>query len=1849
MKVNCEQEQIQERGRQATSTSFCDWTLKRRERRAPAALAALLACCIAVFSVHAAELNLGAMVQPVPLDSKFAVSNYYVWCGSAVKGDDGRYHLFYSRWPTSNLHKFAPGWAIVSEVAYAIGDSPRGPFTHVNVALPKRGTNAATGQKFWDADMTHNPYCIRKDGKWWLYYLGNYGDGTYNNHLNHDRIGVAVADNPAGPWTRLDQPSVDVSTNTADFDSLRLSNPAVTVRPDGKILMIYKAVTAASGNAVRFGACIADSPTNTYVKQASVAGQIFKAPGGDWMVAEDPFIWFSPNYDNQYYAVVRDVVGTFTGASGGLALFKSEDGLNWTNAVNAGVLGTSFKWANGSNSLSRIERPWVLLENNEPTVLFGATDGYDPGGRIAYNVQIPLQPLPASAPPVVTWTSPSADALGSMPLGNGDITLNAWCEPNGDLLFYIGKSDSWEDNSRLAKLGRVRVKLNPPLAPSSSAFTQALNPLRGEMTVTVTPTNYGATSLKVWADANNPVVHVQINAPSNVTATASFELWRTNAAALSSIEASDVNYDTSQPNNMHAPTVVEPDTVLPDLADGVGWYHRNNKSVGPNETMAFQDLLGAPGYVDPILGRTFGCLLRGPSFVRSDNQTIVSSNASSHRFDIYALTKFPATSNEWLAAIRTAVTDVEATPFVERYDAHVAWWSEFWNRSYIEITARTNAPDPAAATDVSTGYALQRFITACGGRGAYPIKFNGSAFTMPWAGKPGDADYRRWGGGYWWQNTRLPYASLCTSGDFDLLPSLFRMYLDDVLPVARYRAGYYYADPRFDDSCFMSEVTYPWGAVLSTSYGWTTPAVSRAPDDGKLQTGQYHKREWVGGLELSFMLLDYYDHTGDTNYLAQKILPATLPLVRWFERYYTNIVGGKLVMNPSQALETWWTCTNPMPEVAGLQAVVARLLALPTNLVSASDRSFLTNLQAKIPVLPTRVVSGTTMLAPAQSYASKNNIELPEQYAVYPFRLVSFEKTNAAWGVAAYDAASSGDKGANGWRQDDIFLAYLGLAERAKTNVISRARSKDTACRFSAFFGPNFDWTPDQCHGGVLMKAVQAMLLQTEGDKIFLLPAWPKDWDVKFKLHVPKQTTVEGVVSNGVLVSYTVTPPSRYNDVSVNTNFIQPFAGTPVSGYRLAWSDEFDAPTFDTNKWDYRTDSKHWSTQLPANLTVSNGILNLNLKKQTANGMDYTGAGAISKPAFRFGYYEARMRTPPGRGWHTSFWMMKHDGSGGTGAGATALELDCIENDSINPWKYGVNTHRWNPTPHVTYGGKTINAPTNGPSLTADFHIYGCEYTPTAIKYFSDGALVQTVDATTLPQGDLNIWLTSIASYLGSTTNVDDTQLPNAAQFDYVRFFSADTNTASGVSVNILSPGVGGATLRGTNVTLRTLAVVTTDDPAPVIEWTKLSGPGAVTFGTVMNADTTAKFSASGIYTLQCAARVSGHSAAARVSVNVLATGASGTNAPVQLRQETNGYSHLATFIRQDTQTWNSGARDQILVGKFNNGGFRVLLSYDLASLPTNALITGAQLDLMTHNSQAGAGTLGALELHPLNATFVEGTGDGSSAANGAGTGASWISRTGGTSPGDLWTNVGGDFATNILATAPGFGGATTSLPISFAMSSALGGNAQFAASAGQPWNLMLYSPTTEAGANGIFSRICSDDHATPTNRPVLTLNCTGNFAPTAAAGIAPFATTGMSTPLAGSVSNATSSVWSQLSGPGAAVFGNTASPATSVTFDAAGNYLLRLTASNAFAEAVNDLAVPVAGPPPLDSLTVSNGQFGFQMSGAAGHNYTVQASTNLVTWTNLFTTNPATMPFRWTDLVGSNVSRRFYRVMMGP
>lgn len=335
----------------------------------------------------AAELDLGTRVQPLPAGNRFAVPGFHVWCGAPLMTADGKVHLFYSRWPAK--FGFAPAWAIHSEIAYAVAVGPGQPFQHVNVALPARGP------AYWDGSVTHNPNILTAHGKFYLFYNGNVGDGVYATHRNHQRVGVAVADQPAGPWQRLPQPIVDISADPLAFDSLCVTNPAACVRPDGSILLIYKAVELAPGKLmggrVRYGAAVAKLPEGPYTK---VPGRIFESDqpdaGKHWMLAEDPYLWYDQS-SAHYQAVARDVMGVFTGAKGGLALFTSVDGLAWKPAVHPKVLGATFLKADGTQSDFQLERPALLFEGSRPIALFGASDGYKKKVESS-NVQIPLAP-----------------------------------------------------------------------------------------------------------------------------------------------------------------------------------------------------------------------------------------------------------------------------------------------------------------------------------------------------------------------------------------------------------------------------------------------------------------------------------------------------------------------------------------------------------------------------------------------------------------------------------------------------------------------------------------------------------------------------------------------------------------------------------------------------------------------------------------------------------------------------------------------------------------------------------------------------------------------------------------------------------------------------------------------------------------------------------------------------------------------------------------------------------------------------------------------------------------------------------------------------------------------------------------------------------------------------------------------------------------------------------------------------------------------------------------------------------------------------------------------------------------
>jgi hypothetical protein len=689
----------------------------------------------------------------------------------------------------------------------------------------------------------------------------------------------------------------------------------------------------------------------------------------------------------------------------------------------------------------------------------------------------------------VTWESPSEDSRGSMPLGNGDIGMNLWVEKGGDLLFYLSKTDAWSDNvignNGLLKLGRIRVTFSSSPLAAADSFRQTLRLADGEIAITA---GHGdATfSVHVWVDANRPVVHLEATGDKALSMTVRFESLRPEPAKE-----------------------LQADTIVGDQKNRIAWYYRNQNQRVPRLTHL-----------------TFGAILAGEGMVSAGSTALCSKTpAASHRVEIYPYTAQTATPAQWLAQVERQAAEADAVPLEMARREHRAWWREFWQRSWIFA----DATDDARKT--TQGYVLQRFVSACAGRGAYPIKFNGSIFTMDWLKREKQkglmtetrlsADERDWGGQYWFQNTRPMYWPMLQSGDFEMMRSLFRMYQDQ-LPGNAQAVREFYGH----DGAYFAETNPFWGSLPNIK-----------PD----ATGHYTRHYFTPILELSAMMLDYFAYTGDREFVRQTLLPIADAGVTFFDRHFPH-ENGKLLLQPDNAIEMFWKARNPAPDIAGLRWVLRGLLALPPDLTAAEQRSHWQAVLGAVPELPAGVAGGVKVLLPAEVFDQGHNSENPELYAVYPFRLFGLGKPDLELARATFAVRRFKTNGC--WRQDGVQAALLGDTETARKNVSTVLTRKDKQCRFPAFWDHGSDYVPDEDNGGNGLNALQLMLLQSEGRRILLLPAWPKDWDCDFKLHAPLRTTVEAKVRNGKIESLRVEPQQRLQDVELMQpdGSLQPFA-----------------------------------------------------------------------------------------------------------------------------------------------------------------------------------------------------------------------------------------------------------------------------------------------------------------------------------------------------------------------------------------------------------------------------------------------------------------------------------------------------------------------------------------------------------------------------------------------------------------------------------------------------------------------------------------------------------------------------------
>ncbi|MBW6525226.1 hypothetical protein KZ813_00040 [Sphingomonas sp. RHCKR7] len=748
----------------------------------------------------------------------------------------------------------------------------------------------------------------------------------------------------------------------------------------------------------------------------------------------------------------------------------------------------------------------------------------------------PLDRRMAGYDPV--WRSASRDAGESMPCGAGDIGLNVWVEGD-DVLFYVARSGAFDETNSYLKLGRARLRFDPSPFGRGASFEQRLSLVTGEMVVTC-----GNLVVTLWADVASPIVRVAVESSAAVAMTATWESWRTH----------DRDY---LPAEMSMHRAYDGAPVTPrQYGDEVGFAEGGVLSLHHNRDNSVFDLLVEQQGLDevkdqlwnPLAGLGFGALLRGDGFVPAG--TVEGRYASTafigwtlgsrcpqrrHALRLFCHVAQAPTRDEWVAGLRRlAMSDPGAA--VSRRRSR-RWWRSFWERSWIVVEPGAARPN-SQPWRIGRNYQLFRHQLGTNARGTWPTKFNGGNFTVdPEFTQPElrlSPDYRAWGGGeFTAQNQRLVHWPMLKSGDADLMRPQLDFYRR-LRRTAELRTQRYWGHK---GACFVEQIEN-FGLCCGQEWGWQRTWNKPATRTPGVEDSAFVDYLWDTVLEFCLMMLEVGRFTGVDVSGDLAFVDSCLTFFdEHYRREHARITGselsadGKLVLFPGTACETYKNTLNSTVTIAGLDAVLAALLALPERMLGTAIRARYAALRATLPKLPTRRMSGRQVIAPAALWDRIQNVEIPQLYPVFPYHRFGVGLPNLQLAVDTWHHGvdTAAQKDIKSWHQDAIFCARLGLTDEAAK--LTARKMEDSGRRYSTFWGPGHDWAPDHNWGGSGMIGLQEMLMQTPGDSIHLFPAWPREWDVDFRLHAPHGTRVDATLQAGRLVALLVEPPAAQSRV----------------------------------------------------------------------------------------------------------------------------------------------------------------------------------------------------------------------------------------------------------------------------------------------------------------------------------------------------------------------------------------------------------------------------------------------------------------------------------------------------------------------------------------------------------------------------------------------------------------------------------------------------------------------------------------------------------------------------------------------
>ncbi len=751
-------------------------------------------------------------------------------------------------------------------------------------------------------------------------------------------------------------------------------------------------------------------------------------------------------------------------------------------------------------------------------------------------LQTGLAGLKASHDITYSWYKPSKNSSESMPVGGGDIGLTVWVE-GGELLFYMQQSGAFDENNSFLKAGRIRLAIDN-LEPDPT-FKQTLNLSEGNQNIQL-----GETTIKLWVDVYKPVIHIEIESKKTIQSTLSYENWRLTDRAFVKGETDQSSWKWTLPKDLS----YKADQIKPDK-NKLEFFHQNADSTMFDLVVKQQGLDSKKSALyNPLIQRISGGVLYSKDYIFTKTEDGNYANTPFRSWKYRSIHPSKQTRiqivlynqqcelNEWKSKVETIFSTINT---IKDKEQNRRWWKEFNQRSFIRIMEQSaNATElekqKTEEAQIARNYTLFRHMLAANAYGAWPTRFNGGLFSFDpqWVDstRKYSPDFRRWTGGtFTAQNQRLVYWPMLKSGDSEMMVAQFEFYLR-ILRNAEIRSEHYWGHK---GGCFAEQIEN-FGLPNPTEYGWKRPS----DFDKGVEYNAWLEYSWETVLEFSQMIIEAHCYSGMDirNYI---------PLIEssylfFFEHYnYRAKQRGrknldefnKLIIYPGSACETFKMATNPSSTLAALMKLSEGIKKIQNNY---SIKLNIDSLSALIPPLPMREFEGKQTISPAKNWERANNVENPQLYPVFPWRIFGIGRDNKeiADNTYLHDPWSLKMRSHIGWKQDAIFAACLGMTDEAR--VLVGKKLSDGPYRFPAYWGPGFDWSPDHNWGGSGMIALQEMLVQDgPNGAIYLCPAWPPEWDVHFKLHADKQTSIEAKVEHGKLKIIEVIPANRANDIQI--------------------------------------------------------------------------------------------------------------------------------------------------------------------------------------------------------------------------------------------------------------------------------------------------------------------------------------------------------------------------------------------------------------------------------------------------------------------------------------------------------------------------------------------------------------------------------------------------------------------------------------------------------------------------------------------------------------------------------------------